>query len=853
MSRRLFTRMAARDAWRNKWRSLLMILMVALPVAAVTALDVVTKTADVQPGESLERTMGAADGRLLFQGEPIVQNGANWEDWWGSAADQNDPVTGEPKDPLAPREIGEIVGRPAQTVALRSTGTSVTTHRGRVQAVLLDSDWTSPLLEGRVRLVSGRVPAGPTEVAVNQALADKGPGPGEELVADGRRARVVGIMEDATERADPYLFGHDNPLIPAEPETELFVRTAGGIDWSDTMKLNVAGYSVASRELVAHPPSDEEVVGDFSGWDGNEDQALAVLALVITMVLIEVVLLAGPGFAVTARRMQRSLALLAVSGATPRQARRAVMAMAWVMGCAAALVGLLVGLAGAWLTLHLGQSHYGKWFAPMQIPVGDLAVVLAFGLVAALLAAAVPAWLASRQDPVATLGGRRADPPGNGLLPWVGVLLLVISCGVAVTGARQGSGGEVPIAVSAILGVLGMVLVLPWVLNAVGRTADRLPLTLRYAVRDAARHRSRTVPAIAAVAATVAGAVALNISLSSDEAQAEATYTPEFPMGMSVLHASEGKPLGPAIATVRRVVPEVEGEMVRGVNWDSPLELEPERGTDSWRRSYGGLSTSAIVGQRLPEFVDISAAERTRGNAMLASGGVVVFSDSASDARRARLLMPEKGATAESDLVPVDVPAAVLKVDPAEPTGAVMIARQQVRAWGLKTVDVGWVAANSGVTALQESEIRERLAGASNEYFVTERGYQRNPDIAIVIWSLIAAAGVLMLVGTVTSTLLSLSDAQRDLASLSAVGAEPSARRRIAIGYALVIAGIGALAGTLVGMVPGIAVSYPLTEGRFLEIPWLNMAIIVLALPLLAAAVMAAVTRSRLPMLERAD
>ena len=53
---------------------------------------------------------------------------------------------------------------------------------------------------------------------------------------------------------------------------------------------------------------------------------LAVIALVVVMALIEVVLLAGPAFAVGARRQSRSLALMAATGGTPAQARRVVMA-----------------------------------------------------------------------------------------------------------------------------------------------------------------------------------------------------------------------------------------------------------------------------------------------------------------------------------------------------------------------------------------------------------------------------------------------------------------------------------------------------------------------------------------------
>ncbi len=61
-----------------------------------------------------------------------------------------------------------------------------------------------------------------------------------------------------------------------------------------------------------------------------------MIALVVVMALLEVVLLAGPAFAVIARRMQRSLALMAATGATPPQARRVVLASGVVLGVAGA-------------------------------------------------------------------------------------------------------------------------------------------------------------------------------------------------------------------------------------------------------------------------------------------------------------------------------------------------------------------------------------------------------------------------------------------------------------------------------------------------------------------------------------
>ena len=74
------------------------------------------------------------------------------------------------------------------------------------------------------------------------------------------------------------------------------------------------------------------------------------------MALLEVVLLAGPAFAVSARRMQRSLALMAATGATPPQARRVVLAERARARCRSGpCVGVGLGLLVAWPGLPLVQ------------------------------------------------------------------------------------------------------------------------------------------------------------------------------------------------------------------------------------------------------------------------------------------------------------------------------------------------------------------------------------------------------------------------------------------------------------------------------------------------------------------
>ena len=95
---------------------------------------------------------------------------------------------------------------------------------------------------------------------------------------------------------------------------------------------------------------------------------MAVLVLIVVMALIEVVLLAGPAFAVGARRQQRSLALMSAAGGTPVQSRRVIIGGAIVLGGVAALVGVVLGIGVARALLAAVQSRSGSYLGPFDMP-----------------------------------------------------------------------------------------------------------------------------------------------------------------------------------------------------------------------------------------------------------------------------------------------------------------------------------------------------------------------------------------------------------------------------------------------------------------------------------------------------
>lgn len=138
-------------------------------------------------------------------------------------------------------------------------------------------------------------------------------------------------------------------------------------------------------------------------------------------------------------------------------------------------------------------------------------------------------------------------------------------------------------------------------------------------------------------------------------------------------------------------------------------------------------------------------------------------------------------------------------------------------------------------------------------------------DPGELAWLLLlgSVGGVLVLGGTLTATLLALSDARPDLATLVGIGGAPRTRRLIAASYAGVIGLLGALLGAAAGLVPGIAVAFPLTRQSqfgevppgapefYLDVPWLFLGALVVGVPLLAVLGVGLFTRSTLPLTSR--
>ncbi len=464
---------AWRDALRHKGRSILVLVMISLPVLAVSAAAVVITTGDVSGIEGARRHLGAADARVLTEAR-------------GRVLQAPDPSQGEwtvlgdadYEDPLTEDDVRAVLGEDARLLPLTSGWSRARLGDRVIDFSTTGLDLSDPLAAGLFDLETGRLPEGPGEVVVNGAMLAKGFAVGDELEVAGKALVITGSGRDATERTQPVVLGSVDDLADESTNRHEWLVDAGPVSWSTVRELNKIGGVVTSRAVLADPP-DVASMAEQMGYDTGSNEIFAIVALIIVMALIEVVLLAGPAFAVGARRHARTLALIAASGGTPAQARRVILGSGVVLGLVASAVGLVLGIGTGWALLPLVQRFQGEWFGPFELPWRYLAAIVAFGLLSALLASVVPAWLASRQDVVAVLAGRRGDRRPRASTPVVGLVLLGVGIAASAYGAATSDNGNgaLWIAGSAVVSVLGMILVVPVVVSAVARVSGRLPLS----------------------------------------------------------------------------------------------------------------------------------------------------------------------------------------------------------------------------------------------------------------------------------------------------------------------------------------------------------------------------------------
>lgn len=873
-------RIARRDARRARGRSLLVVAMIALPVMGVTAIDVVARTFELSTDQLASREMGAADAVFSDSGQVTVRQTS------GDSTEGGD----------APRPAGEtadvtaVLPPGSRAVVDRTVQGAVAVMERTTTVQLRELAYTDPIAEGLYVETAGRPPVSAEEVALTSALAERlgvGLGGRVQLVDQSRDVTVVGLVEDQNSRANRTVLLAPGTLGPVSRETgerpTLLVDTGGTLTWADVQAANSRGVLVRPRGPVLGEPPPET----YSS--GDEGRTYFAIVLVVGMALLEVVLLAGPAFAVGAKRSARQLALLSATGAERRDIRRTVLGGGLVLGSIGGLLGVAAGLAlaagGVPLLARLDSSVPG----PFDVRVLELAAIALVGVGTAVLAALLPARAAGRQDVVAALTGRRGAVASSRRTPVLGLLAALAGAALALYGARQRD--VVVILAGSAMAELGLVATTPFLVGLTGRLGPLLPVAPRLALRDAARNRARTAPAVAAILAAVAGSVAVGTFVSSLDAKDRAAYSPQALPGTAVLSLydrSSRDRLGEVRTAVEQSLPTREVMTVQALDSSgatptgyAELTVPPDKAcplhsqTDVTQEQLtasqddprcsgyplgGGYLPSDVVGDAAV-LRAISGVQDPSLDRVLAAGGMVVplplFLDSAGNATVVVHPPDDVDGTRGRTVV---LPAASL------PTGAMtttLYSPQAAAQLGLPIADAGLVAVLDRLPTDRERDTvqgaLERL-GLDQQALYVERGYVS--DYGPGLLALALGSALLVLGASGIATGLAAADGRADLATLAAVGATPSVRRVLAAFQSVVTAGLGTALGVVAGLVPAIGLLRALSstsglpageqaEPFPLVIPWENVAVTAIVVPLVAALAAAVLTRSRLPLVSR--
>lgn len=897
-------RIARRVVRRNLGRSLLVASLVAVPVAGAALLDGIYRTLGA-PEREAYRFMGDADAliyvtRFTSLGENFFPSpgGGEWSEDW------------EEREPAAVDLASYL---PAGTTLFPNPVSHFNVRIDRADASafveLTVAELGHEMTDHKIRLASGEWPSSPDEVLVSRPLAER-----LDLLTDGElRADAAltfsdGPMVSVTGLGlDPFALKQEAVFAQPRSRAASHIATdesAAAYDpWDgsesylavlppgtdpDTLwpALATQGIALVPRDAVLDPERYGPVLNAGRAVTAETLAAAGLVALVVGLGLLEVVLLAGAAFAVGARRQVRDLGLVASNGGAARHVRRIVLAQGLLLGVAGAALGLATGVALTIVGWPLWERLSGTLIEGWRFGTAELAIAAVVGMLSGLAAAIVPARGAARMTPIDALAQRFRATPLEARVPKLGLALIALGTAGALIASRasaaelgdyaerleaaEGTGVwiEQPnvtqyIALQlfgAVLAVAGLILVISPLIAVVARRMRRWPVSARFAGRDAARHRHRTTPAVAAIVIVVAGATGVSIGLTGSERVNEMRYAPQLPENVMLLTRNNPKgveemPVDRAAGIAAMLPNGTVIPMRHPVAADTPSGPAPVHvwPPEEWWNECAA-ECPAVMGGPLyvgsTEAYEVLLGDEPNQPALdaLASGSVVIFDSATQQDGSVSLMGWDEDGEHELARMPAHVAAHEGAYHQSLPGG--FISEQAAAEHGLEVAVFGALLPFDESATADEIDAATGAAEDLGFSVYVERGCTSCAVPAAVSLALVGGTALVTLVGVGVTVALAAVEGRSDLATMAAVGASPRRRRAIAGWQALVVGGLGTVLGLALGGFYAYLI-WPAIGAPEFTVPWLTIGLIGVAVPLLAVLVAVVFTPSRLPVIRR--
>ena len=256
------------------------------------------------------------------------------------------------------------------------------------------------------RLVSGAMPAKAGEVLIGSALADEiGIGPGDKLqIANPQGDKADWVISGVF---DLKVAALNKTWIASDLDTvrSMFDR-ASSMERLTSIEIQVS--DVFSADVVAAGISSSLPAGlAVTDWKTQNAELLSGLAgqsassyMIQVFVLLAVALGIGAVLAVSVVQKSRQLGILKAMGIQDRAASLIFLFQGVILGLAGSVVGVAMGIGLSYAFSTFVQNPDGTPLVPFLLDIKFTALSVVTALLAATVAALVPARASSRLNPI---------------------------------------------------------------------------------------------------------------------------------------------------------------------------------------------------------------------------------------------------------------------------------------------------------------------------------------------------------------------------------------------------------------------------------------------------------------------
>src|ERR1700728_2906104 len=645
-----------------------------------------------------------------------------------------------------------------------------------------------PFGQPMLSLISGQFPVGADQVAVTSGVAsDFHLAVGSTWTVGGVTRKVTGIVQNPQNLLDEFALVAPGQVTA--PTQVMVLFDARDVPPSDIGPTVATPQTVAARALF-------------------NPETISLAAVVLGMLLIALV--GAGGFTVLARRRLRSIGMLAAQGAKRSDIRLVVRANGVATGAVGAVAGFALGLV-AWLAYrpHVQASGHHV-IGVFQLPWTVIWVSMVLAVLAAYAAAARPRRASAPIPVVGALSGHPPAPkPGRHLAVPFGLGFLALAfflLGVAGSGVGTDASGNSAVQLDEVAGgfvtlVVAVVLLSPACLAVLARLRRWTPVMVRLALRDLARCRARSGPALAAISLSVLIASIVSVLGAARFGDALDYVGPNLTSSQLIVYPpGHGNPNGPPPTASQLATTRTTAQRIAASIDDRYLiTLETPSGSLQYGASGRGFSgTTYVATPQLLRAFGITPAQ--------------VNPDTDFLTMRPRLSTPQHMQLWDTrKVLPHACTPGSCRANPpiqeisALPSGTsapnTIITEHAMREFKFTASTDGWlIQAPGGLTATQITNARQTAAtaGASIETVNNIPSYAQ-VTAAATIFGMVLALGILaMSIGLVRSETAS------DLRTLTATGASGTAPRTLTAATAGALALTGGVVGTAGGYLAAI-------------------------------------------------